>query len=275
MLETAETVDIRLHAADLLEKLPHTVPHRTGNWTEESVLREEKMRAFLTNYEKGMSNVKKGERRAKTARKEQILSHKLVYDANIMLKNGHTQSHLSADIPDSFPDNITPSTTLALTTCATETSPTARSCFQLVKLDAHGNTGESVPRFGERFYMVVTSDLVDAPMYLTSEPKSFLYYAKLSKDQAVYLTFNRDYRSVWQFDFPDPNFRLEMEGQDVAPNTPVLIKHCNTGNYLSSDKKYGLRTDFGVEWEVACHTYKDYGTRLELDQNHWLLRVSE
>lgn len=40
VLETSETVEIRLHAADLLNKLPQAVPHRIGNWTEESVLRE-------------------------------------------------------------------------------------------------------------------------------------------------------------------------------------------------------------------------------------------
>lgn len=52
-------------------------------------------------------------------------------------------------------------------------------------------------------------------MYLTSEPKSFASFAKISKGQPAFLTFRRDSRSLWQIDYPDPNLRPEMEGEVV------------------------------------------------------------
>jgi hypothetical protein len=48
-----------------------------------------------------------------------------------------------------------------------------------------------------------------------------------------------------------------------------MLLNTATGQHLSSDKKHIIRNDFDVEWEVCCHSYKDFGTRIELKQNVW------
>ncbi|KAI9093087.1 hypothetical protein DFS34DRAFT_631587 [Phlyctochytrium arcticum] len=288
MLETEQTHDIRIHASDLLAKLPRSVPHRNGNWIEESVIREEKLREFLELYEKGLTNVKKGERRVGVARKEQPLGKSVEFDTNLMIQNANTRTHLAVDIPDEFPDNITPETHFTLMTSHIETGPTARSCFKLQRIPAtdemdkvcgdcgqEDNEWRGAPRYGERFYLVINDVLVGSPMYVASEIKNFGNSSKLSKKQIAHLTFEASSGAEWEFEYTDPAFSMEMEGSAVEPQCPVLIKHCNTGTYLASDVAYGIKTDFGMEYEVMCHNYMDFGTRLKLDQNFWYLRTAK
>ncbi|XP_031811510.1 cilia- and flagella-associated protein 161 isoform X2 [Sarcophilus harrisii] len=53
-------------------------------------------------------------------------------------------------------------------------------------------------------------------------------------------------------------------------NAKIVIKHCHTNQALAANRKYSLRTYFGKECEVACHTHIDcYKTEKPL--NHWVL----
>lgn len=48
--------------------------------------------------------------------------------------------------------------------------------------------------------------------------------------------------------------RLERQGEPVRCSDPLLLRHCNTSNYLASDdKRYA--NDFGGEKEVMCHSF--------------------
>ena len=63
-----------------------------------------------------------------------------------------------------------------------------------------------------------------------------------------------NYAGVWLVDAIDPNFRMEMQGEPVRVNEPVLFRHCSTSHYLGSDdKRYA--NDFGGEKEVMCHSF--------------------
>lgn len=58
------------------------------------------------------------------------------------------------------------------------------------------------------------------------------------------------YNTVWRILAHNPNLRVSSLGQPVKAGEPILIEHCGTGQFLSSDKiPYG--NDFGVEYEVS------------------------
>ena len=63
-----------------------------------------------------------------------------------------------------------------------------------------------------------------------------------------------DYLGVWIIDSLDPNDRLEMQGEPVRAADPILLRHCQTQNYLASDNVRYAST-FGGEKEVSCNSF--------------------
>jgi len=58
------------------------------------------------------------------------------------------------------------------------------------------------------------------------------------------------YNTVWQI-LPPEGQSSHLIGEPVQPNTELLIDHCNTREYLSSELlSYG--NDFGTEFEVSA-----------------------
>ncbi|XP_073217583.1 cilia- and flagella-associated protein 161 isoform X2 [Lepidochelys kempii] len=68
------------------------------------------------------------------------------------------------------------------------------------------------------------------------------------------------------------NFGLGATGgfTDQMANTKVLITHCHTNRGLAVPRNYCLRSYFGKEYEVICHTYLD-SHKAEEDKNYWLI----
>ncbi len=48
------------------------------------------------------------------------------------------------------------------------------------------------------------------------------------------------YDSIWRVEYIDPKYRLEMEGEPVKANSPVLLRHCATGEYLGANCDFEL-----------------------------------
>ena len=96
------------------------------------------------------------------------------------------------------------------------------------------------------------------------------------------------YTGQWIIDSPDPNDRLERQGEPVTTSTPVLIRHCQTLHYLASDNVRYAK-NYGGECEVTCHDFcgnfktqnlslekggnltTDVPTKFQQDQNHWAI----
>lgn len=58
------------------------------------------------------------------------------------------------------------------------------------------------------------------------------------------------YNTVWKIVHANPNFRVSSVGEPVPANGEIVIEHCSTAQFLSSDKiKYG--NEFGMEYEVS------------------------
>ncbi|KAJ3172624.1 hypothetical protein HDU88_005954 [Geranomyces variabilis] len=266
--ENEETVAIRLAAADIISRLPQSVAHRKGNWIEESVLRDERTKEFLDKYERGLSDSLQNERRLAIARRKEFLTGDHGFNVPLMLRNVMTETLLSLDVPSEFPDHVTDQDTYTLTT-APEPRAVARSCWRVIPYDQGGGNASNKIRYGAKVYIVMTG-VLDRPMFLASDIKSFSTVAKVSKQQAAFTTFQRDYRSVWQIEYPDLAYQMELEDHEILANTPIILRHCKTGSCLSSDPAHIIRNNFGIETEVACHAYR--GTR---DENKWLIQVEE
>ncbi|KAI8835331.1 hypothetical protein BC829DRAFT_62313 [Chytridium lagenaria] len=255
---------------------PPFVKHRVGNWCEESVLKESQLREFLDKSSRGLLKIERATLRLDTATQQVPLSSKLEYNANIMIKNISTKGFLSVDVPDNYPESIFETDVFSLTTSSETKTSTARTCFRLEPVDEYRIPGDTTIRYAQKFYIIASSALVDKPMYLCSEAKSFVSFAKKSKNQQAFLSFKKDNRSVWQIIYEEPKLRLESEGTPIELNTPVVIQHCLTGSCLGSTQtdKTLIRNNFGVEWEVDCHSHRDFGTRKEQSPNHWVLCIS-
>ncbi|NXA47366.1 CF161 protein, partial [Nothocercus julius] len=106
--------------------------------------------------------------------------------------------------------------------------------------------------------------------YLASDHKSFLRFAKKSYLQQVFLTDELSYLTHWHATFLDPQLRLEYEGFPVPANSNIIITHCHTNRSLAVPRNFWIRSYFGMEYEVVCHTYLN-SHKAEEDKNYWII----
>lgn len=97
-----------------------------------------------------------------------------------------------------------------------------------------------------------------------------------------------NYNTVWKIVHVNPNLRVSSEGQPVLSNEEIIIEHCATAQFLSSDKiKYV--NEFGMEYEVSVCSQTsnnksqalnlekvgkltvDQPTKLQYEQNTWAI----
>jgi hypothetical protein len=67
-------------------RLPSKVFRRQGNWCEEKLLQEEKLREFLQKVQSGDAGFIKRDKRMRMATEPRELSSKLLFGSNIMIK---------------------------------------------------------------------------------------------------------------------------------------------------------------------------------------------
>ncbi|KFP85699.1 Uncharacterized protein C15orf26, partial [Apaloderma vittatum] len=144
--------------------------------------------------------------------------------------------------------------------------PRGRNTFCILSVDG-GSVGEPV-RFGQNFGLGTTGGFPDQMLYLASDHKSFVRFAKKTYLQQVFLTDELSYLTSWQAAFLDPQLRLEYEGFPVPANSKIIITHCHTNRSLAVPRNFWTRSYFGKEYEVICHTYLD-SHKAEEDKNYW------
>lgn len=252
--------------------VPKFVSRRVGNWCEESVLQQEKMTEFVTKNNLGQLGLNRAQKKVDLASRPTALSSTFGLNSNIMIQNAETSGFLAVNVPDCYPDTISSIEEFSATSSLRESStqPTVRSTFQLVQYISKGQSEISdIPRYGDKYHLVLTDELTGRRMFVKSNPVSPTSFAPVSRNQEVKLDTTGGYQSVWEIVFPDPNYRIEMEGMQIQATDPCLIKHCYTGKLLLSDVKHIVRNDFDVEFEVSCGNIVDHGTKLEKPQNIW------
>ncbi|XP_067873690.1 cilia- and flagella-associated protein 161 isoform X2 [Heterodontus francisci] len=145
--------------------------------------------------------------------------------------------------------------------------PTVRNTFVITSVD--GSCVGDPLRYGQSFALR-TLEGVTGQLYLTSDIKLFLKFAKRSRMQLVNLTDQLSFLSCWQVLYLEPQMRLEYDGYPVQANVKVLINHTRTNQALAALLKYAFWTAFGREHEIAANTFYD-SHRAEVDLNHWVI----
>jgi hypothetical protein len=197
-----------------------------------------------------------------------------------MLFNQKTDGCLAHDIEDKL---VAPELAFAVSS-TWYTEACARTTFYIERYDDpkdfHNRVyphQDNVLHYGQRFRLRVHPALgLSEAAYLKSCTKNAVNYSRVSKAQEVCMSSKPDFMTVWEVQFLDPQYRLEMEGMPVQTNVPILINHCGTNCFLGSDT-FTFNNDYGKEYEVFCKTCNDNtkgqlgcrDKRLAGEQNRW------
>ncbi|KAJ3305889.1 hypothetical protein HDV03_000731 [Kappamyces sp. JEL0829] len=199
-------------------RIPQKVSRRLGNWCEESILREEKLREFLAKVESGQVEFKRKEKRI------EIANHPSTF----------TNGYLAAVLPEQYP-NVSKDEQIEVVTSSTQDprEGKARSCFVLERFEETGAVDQHV-RWGEKVYVSIRLPGLEMPLYLSSEPVNPSAHRLNSTQQHVFLSFQKCAKALWKFEWGNPEYRLEMDGRIIEPNVDGLLVHVQTGKPLSA-----------------------------------------
>jgi hypothetical protein len=176
----------------------------------------------------------------------------------VMLFNQATDGCLACDPQEPLSDE-----TFA-TSSTWYTEPCARNTFEVARYEGRGDkkdamfdfSGDDVVHFGQKIQIRCRAQLLPEQSCLTSHPRTPTSFSRYSRNQEVVMARRGDWSTVWEVQYLDPQFKMEMEGQPVPTNAPVALIHCGTHQHLASDVvKY--RNDFGTEYETFCKTFSD------------------
>lgn len=257
-----------------------------GNWNEDVYLEEENLKDFIYRRERGELLIQRSKKfKERMYGKEQLSISKdgfVHFGDTVMLVSPELKKSCSENPRDTCrvklslavnPDEIYVHRTDALpspcrVSACIVTDPVARNAFRI--LSTEGQAMEEPLRFGQNFGLGATGGFTDRMLYLASNHKHFQNAAKKSAQQNVYLTDELSFLASWQVTYLDPQMRLEYEGFPVPANTTVIIIHSYTNHGLAVPRNFWMRTYFGKEYEVNCHTYLDTH-RAEEDKNYWIM----
>ena len=136
----------------------------------------------------------------------------------------------------------------ACTTTVKEIGPCGRSICSIQKVELE--EGDDVVRYGEQVRFVTNPYIFHKPLYLHSCPCTPQIFARFSRNLEVCLHTKSVYNTVWRIIPPEGNLS-PLIGQPVQANCQLIIEHCATKEFLSSDKiNYG--NQFGMEYEVSA-----------------------
>ncbi|BHF60448.1 hypothetical protein SprV_0100341300 [Sparganum proliferum] len=120
-------------------------------------------------------------------------------------------------------------------------------------------------------FKLASEAVSDEPMYMASD---FINTAggsnRLSGHRKVFLSANRcAYNTYWKLEHMYPQLRLEMEGQPIYVDRPLIVRHCKTNSALAIEP-FTQNGFFGREYEVSAHDHLD-GHRAESNCNFFCL----
>ncbi|XP_023352520.2 cilia- and flagella-associated protein 161 isoform X1 [Sarcophilus harrisii] len=256
---------------------------RMGNWNEDIFLEEEMMKDFLEKRDKGQLLIQRNRilianllRKTTLSVIEDGLIH---YGDKVLIMNpDYTDPSGGQVVFGRLALAVTPEEMKAHmsneievpceVTAMPDVKPIGRNTFIILSLDENA-LGKTV-RYGQNFGLATTAGFDHKMFYLGSSLKTPVNSTKKSALQEVHLTDEFSFFTCWQAAYFDPRLRIEYDDFPVPANAKIVIKHCHTNQALAANRKYSLRTYFGKECEVACHTHIDcYKTEKPL--NHWVL----
>ncbi|XP_054858865.1 cilia- and flagella-associated protein 161 [Eublepharis macularius] len=256
-----------------------------ANWNEDLYLEEDLLKDFIHRREKGELLIQRANKlKENLYKKEQLSISKdgfLHFGDTVMLVNPDNNKSATENLPSKgenlslavTPEEMavhvmntlpSPCRVSAVRVC----DPMGRNTFQILSTEG-ASMGEPI-RYGQNFGLGTTGGFHDRMLFLASDHKTFQNMAKKSLLQPAFLTDELSYLASWQATYLDPQLRLEHEGLPVPANTKILITHCHTNQELAVPRNFSIRTYFGREYEVVCHTFLD-SHRAEEDKNYWIV----
>lgn len=235
---------------------------RNGNWFEESVLEDEKMREFLEKKEKGTLTIQRIRQNLASVDIPKPVERSISDDPNlhynqmIRIANVEKKCFVACDPGDA--ENAEED----MYSCSgsQQIESTARNVWILKKYQEKGrdlltlatDDGEDdIVHYGDQFVLSTTDNIGATPFYLASIASDWSHFSRISRKQLVYSTDKLDYRCVWKIDSVGRDSSFDMEGEPIQLDTPVLIKHCSTNSPLAVRDSTVLN-DYGSEFELVC-----------------------
>ena len=104
----------------------------------------------------------------------------------------------------------------------------------------------------------------DSLLYLASTLKTEHRVSPISCEQLVNLSSDSNFNTFWVAQIPARTkgsgiARFMNQGTPILAQENIVIQHCATQTFLSSDIQFPIRTDFGREYEVSCCTKYRHG----------------
>jgi hypothetical protein len=280
---------------------------RIGNWCEDLAIEQVKLQDFLDNKKKGtLLTMQAGIRAQKSLQPVPVTFSTdgcLRFGDSIKLESRSTNGDLSCNTNEklSYTDEI-----YAVSVCGSNsrtksvTPGCARNTFVIEKYPKY-DYPDNILRTGQPFLLGCNpslrtddeSGMLRPLLYLSSKIVDTNNFAKMSNHQQVSLLGGDiKYSMVWET-LGVADRRYQRSGVPVTANTPFILRHKATGTPLACDPAYPQTTDFGREFEVACHQYVKKGKTLnlisekrglstgdtrqrgELMHNHWMFVTSQ
>lgn len=238
---------------------------RNGNWFEEMVLEDEKMREFLEKKERGQLTIQRIRQNIAAVDMAQTRSADgvdcsdgfLRYGAVIRIRNCEHPCYLACDPGDA--ENVEEGLFSASGSRQEEAS--ARNVWKLVKLDEGEDdflplpVGDDAPpdvvRYGDKFALTTTDAMGGQPFFLGSIAVDWGHFSRVSRKQLVYVTQQKNFKCMWRIDSVGKDTSFDMDGEPVRIGEPVFIKHCQTGSPLTV-RDTQIFNDYGSEFELVA-----------------------
>lgn len=157
---------------------------------------------------------------------------KLHFGFSVMLFNAKTNGNLSIDVGDKIPSL---EEAYAVTVNSKGLGPLSRSTFIICRMDDKETAPDDLVHYGQKIRIQANPNIFHKPLYMKSCPISPQAYARFSRFQEVSMYTKATFDTVWSIEHADPNERYKTIGMPVEVNEPVIVLHCGTAHYLSSD----------------------------------------
>lgn len=233
----------------------YTCVTRVGNWWEEMVLEDEKMREFLEKKEMGTLTIQRIRQNLSNVNMPPPPQSKyLHYDQMIRIVNQELGSYLACDPGDVENEEEK----MYSVSGSRQPEPTARNVWVLTRYEK-GNgflplptedEEDNVVHYGDEFYLQTTDAMGSEPYYLASYALDWAHFSRVSRKQLVYSTQEKSFRSIWRIESIGRDTAMDMDGEPVHLGDKIFIKHQSTGSPLAC-RDTTILNDYGSEYEVV------------------------
>lgn len=87
---------------------------------------------------------------------------------------------------------------------------------------------DNIIRYGQKVIIESNPYIFKKPLYLSSTPHGPQTYSPISRKQEASMHSLKSYIGQWIIDWPDPNDRLEKQGEPVTVACPIHLRHAQT-----------------------------------------------